>query len=107
MSSPTLKSPSGAASASENTNLIVKSVCLQIALVRDEADASCAAPRLTLEEKAAIAERHARKQAESQKRGMAVMLRDIMAHKVIPPSAPCSWDSIWFRMSACECICQA
>ena len=55
---------------------------LQIALVRDEADASCAAPRLTLEEKAAIAERHAKKQAESQKRGMAVMLRDIMAHRV-------------------------
>ena len=59
--------------------------------MRDEADASCAAPRLTLEEKAAIAERHAKKQLESQKRGMAVMLRDIMANRVSTQNKPQVW----------------
>lgn len=65
---------------------------MQVALVRDEADASCAAPRLTLEEKAAIAERHAKKQAEAQKRGIAVMLRDIMGHKVSVSLSSIVWD---------------
>lgn len=65
---------------------------MQVALVRDEADASCAAPRLTLEEKAAIAERHAKKQAEAQKRGIAVMLRDIMGHKVSVSFRSFMWD---------------
>ena len=51
--------------------------------MRGDADASCAAPRLTLEEKAGIAEKHAKKQVDAQKRGVSVMLRDIMAHKVL------------------------
>lgn len=66
-----------------------RGIFLQIAAVRDTADASCAAPRLSLEEKAAIAERHAKKQADAQKRGISVMLRDIMAHKAcFYPSFP-------------------
>ena len=59
-------------------------IYLQIASVRDKADASCATPKLTLEEKAAVAEKHAKRQADAQKRGISVLLRDIMAHKARP-----------------------
>lgn len=62
-----------------------KVLLVQVAGVRDGADASCAAPKLTLEEKAALAEKHAKKLADAQKRGIAVILRDIMGHKVSCP----------------------
>ena len=67
---------------------------LQVALVRGDADASCAAPRLTLEEKAGIADKHAKKQVDAQKRGVSVMLRDIMAHKVHCYTPPQSLQKI-------------
>ena len=43
---------------------------------------SSAAPELTAPEKAMLAEKHAKKLAETLKRGISVMLRDIMQHKV-------------------------
>lgn len=54
----------------------------QVARERQAADASCLQPMLSLEEKALLAEKYAKKRVDSQKRGIAVMLRDIMAHKV-------------------------
>ena len=57
-------------------------VAYQVARVRTEADMSSAAPELTAPEKAMLAEKHAKKLAETLKRGMSVMLRDIMQHKV-------------------------
>ena len=43
---------------------------------------SSAALELTAPEKAMLAEKHAKKLAETLKRGISVMLRDIMQHKV-------------------------
>lgn len=54
----------------------------QVGRVRKEADLSSAAPELTDEEKALLAERHVKRLAEVQKRGISVLLRDIMGHKV-------------------------
>ena len=41
-------------------------------------------PMLSLEEKAMLAEKHAKKSADAQRRGISVILRDIMIHKVSP-----------------------
>ena len=53
-----------------------------MAVVRQAADASCTRPMLSLEEKALLTDKYAKKRVDSQKRGIAVMLRDIMGHKV-------------------------
>jgi hypothetical protein len=41
-------------------------------------------PMLSLEDKAILAEKHAKKKSDAQKRGISILLRDIMAHKVAP-----------------------
>ena len=53
--------------------------------MRQAADASCTRPMLSREEKALLTDKYAKKRVDSQKRGIAVMLRDIMGHKVGQP----------------------